>query len=149
MSEERLGLHNLPRPDGATKNPKRKGRGVGSGLGKTAGRGHKGQRSRAGGGVRPGFEGGQMPLIRRVPKRGFYNPFRVENQIVHTGDLNRVTGDEVSPITLADAGLVRSATERVKILAKGDPARAFAVKGCAASKSARALIEKAGGSVEG
>lgn len=148
MSEDRLGLHNLPRPDGATKNAKRKGRGPGSGLGKTAGRGHKGQRSRSGGGVRPGFEGGQMPLIRRVPKRGFHNPFRTTNQVVHTGELEKVTGDVVSPITLAEAGLVSSATERVKILAKGEPARALAVRGCAASKSARSLIEKAGGSVE-
>jgi len=149
MSEERLGLHNLPRPDGATKTPKRKGRGIGSGLGKTAGRGHKGQRARASGNVRPGFEGGQMPLIRRVPKRGFHNPFRVENQIVQTGDLEKVAGNEVSPITLAAVGLVDASDRRVKILAKGEVTRALTVKGCAASTPARALIEKAGGSVEG
>lgn len=149
MSDERLGLHNLPKPDGATKAPKRKGRGPGSGLGKTAGRGQKGQRSRSGGGVRPGFEGGQMPLIRRVPKRGFHNLFRVENQIVKTGDLATLKGDEVSPAALADAGLVRKAKEPVKLLKGGEPvARAFKVKGCAASKGAREEIEKAGGSVE-
>ena len=81
-----LGLHNLPAPKGATKTPKRKGRGRGTGLGKTSGRGHKGQRSRASGNVRPGFEGGQMPLIRRVPKRGFTNPFREANQVVNIRD---------------------------------------------------------------
>ncbi len=92
-----LGLHNLPAPKGATKAPKRKGRGRGTGLGKTSGRGHKGQRSRASGNVRPGFEGGQMPLIRRVPKRGFTNPFRVPNQVVNTRDLDSVAVDDVTP----------------------------------------------------
>ena len=149
MSEERLGLHNLPRPEGATRAAKRKGRGPGSGVGKTAGRGQKGQRARSGGGVRPGFEGGQMPLIRRVPKRGFHNPFRTTNQIVHTEDLARLPGNEVTPATLAEAGLVSKATDPVKILARGEPARAFTISGCKASKAARALVEKAGGSFEG
>ena len=81
--DQPLGLHNLPAPRGATSTPKRKGRGQGSGLGKTAGRGQNGQRSRAGGNVRPGFEGGQMPLIRRVPKRGFWNRSRTEYQVVN------------------------------------------------------------------
>ena len=95
--KEQLGLHNLAAPRGATKAPKRKGRGPGSGLGKTAGRGHKGQRSRAGGRVRPGFEGGQMPLIRRIPKRGFYNPAKVEYQVVNLKDLSKLSGEDVNP----------------------------------------------------
>ncbi len=95
--DQPLGLHNLHAPRGATKTPKRKGRGQGSGLGKTAGRGQNGQRSRSGGGVRPGFEGGQMPLIRRVPKRGFWNRSRVEYQVVNLRDLQKLKGDDVTP----------------------------------------------------
>jgi large subunit ribosomal protein L15 len=149
MSDERLGLHNLPKPKGATKEGKRKGRGVGSGLGKTAGRGQKGQRSRSGGGVRLGFEGGQMPLIRRVPKRGFNNIFRVENQIVKLGELSSVEGDAVTPDTLLAVGLIRKADQPIKLLVGGDPvARAFKVSGCKASKTAQEQIEKAGGSFE-
>ena len=149
MSEtESLGLHNLPAPKGANKAPKRKGRGQGSGLGKTAGRGHKGQRSRSGGGVRLGFEGGQMPLTRRVPKRGFTNPFRVPNQVVNLRDLDKVAGEEVTPATLMEAGLVGAANRPVKILAKGEAARAYVVKGCTTSRTATEKIEQAGGRVE-
>lgn len=148
MAEEQLGLHNLPRPKGATKAAKRKGRGPGSGLGKTAGRGQKGQRSRSGGGVRPGFEGGQMPLIRRVPKRGFHNRFRVENQVVKTGALEALPGDEVTRETLLAAGLVKRNGGPVKILVGGELARAVRVQGCAVSKGARAVITEAGGTVE-
>ena len=145
MSEtEKLGLHNLPAPKGASKEPKRKGRGPGSGLGKTAGRGHKGQRSRASGNVRPGFEGGQMPLIRRVPKRGFTNPFRVPNQAVNLQDLVKLT----APATLVEAGLVGSADRPIKILGTGEATRAYIVKGCTASNTARAKIEQAGGRIE-
>src|SRR3989338_8365537 len=90
-----LGLHNWPKPPGASSQTKRKGRGPGSGLGKTAGRGHKGQRARKSGNVRPGFEGGQMPLIRRLPKRGFTNPFRTPSQVVNVEDLEKLPGDEV------------------------------------------------------
>ena len=126
--KDQLGLHNLPAPEGAHKEPKRKGRGTGSGLGKTSGRGHKGQGSRTSGNVRPDFEGGQMPLIRRVPKRGFINPFRVPAQVVNVRDLDKVTA--------------------VKILAEGDAARAFVVQGCAVSKAAREKIERAGGRIE-
>ncbi len=146
--EERLGLHNLPAPNGATKAPKRKGRGPGSGLGKTAGRGHKGQRSRSGGGVRPGFEGGQMPLIRRVPKRGFYNPFGTTNQVVNLRDLEQVDGTDINPQALRDAGLIAKAKEPVKVLGVGDVGRPYTIRGCAISKTARTKIEQAGGRVE-
>jgi len=149
MSEEqKLGLHNLPATLGADKAPKRKGRGRGSGLGKTAGRGHKGQRSRASGNVRPGFEGGQMPLIRRVPKRGFTNPFRVPNQVVNLRDLEKLPGDEVTPAALIEAGLVGASDRPVKILATGEAARAYVIKGCTTSRSAREKIEQAGGRIE-
>ena len=145
---EPLKLHTLPAPAGAHKAPKRKGRGPGSGLGKTAGRGHKGQRARASGNVRPGFEGGQMPLIRRVPKRGFTNPFRVANQVVNVGDLDGVAGEEITPIALAAAGLVGKPGDPVKVLGRGEPTRAFVVTGCAVSRSAREKIEKMGGRIE-
>ena len=150
MSEtEKLGLHNLPAPKGASKAPKRKGRGPGSGLGKTAGRGHKGQRSRTSGNVRPGFEGGQMPLIRRVPKRGFTNPFRVAYQVVNLKDLDKLPSEEISPAVLVEAGLVGNANRPVKILGTGEATRAYVVQGCTASRTAREKIEQAGGRVEG
>ena len=143
-----LGLHNLPAPKGASREPKRKGRGPGSGLGKTAGRGHKGQRSRTSGNVRPGFEGGQMPLIRRVPKRGFTNPFRVANQVVNLRDLGKVPGDEITPAALAEAGLVDGTDRPIKILGTGEVERAYVIKGCAASRSAREKVQQAGGRIE-
>jgi large subunit ribosomal protein L15 len=143
-----LGLHNLSAPKGATTEPKRKGRGPGSGLGKTAGRGHKGQRARKSGNVRPGFEGGQMPLIRRVPKRGFTNPFRVAAQPVNLRDLEKLGGTEVTPAALAAAGLIHRPDRPVKVLGTGEATRAYAVSGCLASASARAKIEQAGGRVE-
>jgi len=145
---EGLGLHNLPAPEGAHKEPKRKGRGIGSGLGKTAGRGHKGQRSRASGNVRPGFEGGQMPLTRRVPKRGFTNPFRVAAQVVNLRDLADLADETVSPAVLMERGLVSRKNAPIKILAMGDATRAYVIQGCAVSKSARAKIEQAGGRIE-
>ena len=143
-----LGLHNLPRPEGATTVPKRKGRGPGSGLGKTAGRGHKGQRARKSGNVRPGFEGGQMPLIRRVPKRGFTNPFRVAHQVVNLKDLGQVKGSDITPATLLEAGLINRAADPVKVLGQGEVSQAYTVTGCAVSASAREKIEQAGGRVE-
>ncbi len=145
---EELGLHNLPAPEGAHKEPKRKGRGTGSGLGKTAGRGHKGQRSRASGNVRPGFEGGQMPLTRRVPKRGFTNPFRVAAQVVNLRDLADVADETITPAVLMERGLVSRANAPIKILATGDATRAYVIHGCAVSKSAREKIEQAGGRIE-
>jgi large subunit ribosomal protein L15 len=144
-----LGLHNLPKTRGASSQTKRKGRGPGSGLGKTAGRGHKGQRARKSGNVRPGFEGGQMPLIRRLPKRGFINPFRVRSQVLNVRDLSEFTGDEVNPNTLFEAGLVGRPDRPVKILGTGDASRAVVVRDCAVSASAKAKIEQAGGRVEG
>jgi large subunit ribosomal protein L15 len=146
--DKALGLHNLAAPRGATTTPKRKGRGPGSGLGKTAGRGHKGQRARKSGNVRPGFEGGQMPLVRRVPKRGFTNPFRVAAQPVNLRDLGKLTGTEVTPATLREAGLVSRTDRPVKVLGTGDASRAYAVTGCLISASAKAKIEQAGGKVE-
>jgi large subunit ribosomal protein L15 len=143
-----LGLHNLGAPRGATKTAKRKGRGPGSGLGKTAGRGHKGQRARKSGNVRPGFEGGQMPLVRRVPKRGFTNPFRVESQPVNLRDLTKLPGTDVTPAALAAAGLVSRADRPVKVLGTGDATRAYAVAGCLISATAKEKIEQAGGKVE-
>lgn len=143
-----LTLHSIARPKGATQTPKRKGRGPGSGLGKTAGRGQKGQRARKSGNVRPGFEGGQMPLIRRLPKRGFTNPFKVPAQVVNLRDLGDVKGDVVSPATLVEAGLVARADLPVKLLATGEIQRAVTVQGCACSESARKKIEQAGGKVE-
>jgi len=143
-----VGLHNLPKPRGTSSTPKRKGRGPGSGLGKTAGRGHKGQRARKSGNVRPGFEGGQMPLIRRLPKRGFINPFKVENQVVNLRDLVELKDEEITPVVLFGVGLVGRPDRPVKILATGDAARAYVVKGCLVSASARQKIEQAGGRVE-
>lgn len=149
MSEqESIGLHNLGKPVGATKTSKRKGRGTGTGLGKTAGRGQKGQRSRSGGGVRPGFEGGQMPIIRRVPKRGFHNIFRDVNQVVNLEDLAEVEGKEITPDSLKAAGLVARADGPVKILGDGEAPKGITVRGCAVSKSAREKITKAGGTIE-
>ena len=147
-ADQSLGLHNLPAPRGATTEPKRKGRGPGSGLGKTAGRGQKGQRSRAGGRVRPGFEGGQMPLIRRVPKRGFWNRSRVEYQVVNLRDLSKLEGNEVTPASLVASSLIAKPDRPVKVLGFGNVERAVVVRGCAASKTARKKIEAAGGRIE-
>ncbi|MDH4044820.1 MAG: 50S ribosomal protein L15 [Gemmatimonadota bacterium] len=146
--EKTLGLHNLAAPRGATKTAKRKGRGPGSGLGKTAGRGHKGQRARKSGNVRPGFEGGQMPIIRRLPKRGFTNPFRVESQPVNLRDLTKLPGTDVTPAALAAAGLVSGGHRPVKVLGTGEATRAYAVSGCLISATAKEKIEQAGGKVE-
>jgi large subunit ribosomal protein L15 len=145
---ERIGLDTLRPPAGSTHAPKRKGRGPGSGHGKTAGHGHKGQKARAGGHVRPGFEGGQMPLVRRVPKRGFTNPFKAEAQVVNLRALAKFAGREVSAASLHDAGLVASADRPVKLLADGEAPQGLVVKGVAVSASARAKIEAAGGRIE-
>lgn len=146
--QKTLGLSNLAAPRGATTTPKRKGRGPGSGLGKTAGRGHKGQRARKSGNVRPGFEGGQMPLIRRVPKRGFFNPAKETAQVVNVGGLDKLGGTDVTPSSLLEAGLINRLDRPVKILGTGDAKRAYAVSGCTVSASARTKIEGAGGKVE-
>ena len=147
---EQLALHHLRPPSGATRQRIRVGRGPGSGLGKTSGRGQKGHKARAGGSTRPGFEGGQMPLVRRIPKRGFTNPFKLAAQVVNVRYLSKLAaGVEVTPETLFGAGLVRRPDHPVKLLGMGDVQRAFVVKGVAISASAKAKIEQAGGTIEG
>ncbi len=139
-------LHDLSPAKGSRRSPKRVGRGPGSGNGKTAGRGHKGQKSRSGYSRRLGFEGGQMPLVRRVPKRGFTNIFRKEIAKVNVRDLEGFEG-EVTPELLLERGLVRGGLP-VKILGDGDVSSPLAVKAHQFSRSARAKIEAAGGSCE-
>ena len=143
-------LHDLHPAPGAKRPRKRVGRGPGSGKGKTAGRGHKGQKSRSGYSRRYGFEGGQMPLVRRIPKRGFTNIFRVEFQVVNLRDLERVfaDGDTVSPEEMIDKGLVRGGKRPVKVLADGELSKKLTVRAHKFSASARVGIEKAGGSCE-
>jgi large subunit ribosomal protein L15 len=141
-------LSNLKPAPGSTQSRKRVGRGPGSGLGKTSGKGHKGHKARTGGGTNPGFEGGQMPMYRRLPKRGFTNPFRVESQIVNLADLKKVSATDVSPETLYSAGLIGKPDAPVKLLGTGDADRAYSVRGVTFSASARTKIEAAGGKIE-
>ena len=147
--ERRLTLSSLSPAEGSTQARKRVGRGPGSGLGKTSGKGHKGHKARTGGSTNPGFEGGQMPMYRRLPKRGFTNPFRVEAQVVNLVDLKKVSAAEVSPETLYSAGLIGKPDSPVKLLGTGDADRAYTVRGVALSAPARAKIEAAGGKIEG
>jgi large subunit ribosomal protein L15 len=143
-----LTLSGLKPPRGSHRARIRKGRGPGSGIGKTAGRGGKGQTARSGGQTRPGFEGGQMPLIRRIPKRGFTNPFKQPAQVVNVRHLGRLAeGVEVTPETLFGAGLVRRPDRPIKLLGMGDVPRQLSVKGVAVSASARSKIEQAGGTI--
>ena len=139
-------LHNLPAPAGSRRKRKRVGRGPGSGKGKTAGRGEKGQNSRSGGGVPPWFEGGQMPLQRRIPKRGFKNRNRVEYQVVNVGDLGILDG-EATPASLRAAGLIRTLRRPVKILGTGEVTLSLNCSVHGVSAAARRKIEAAGGSV--
>jgi large subunit ribosomal protein L15 len=142
-------LHELRPAEGATKNRKRLGRGVGSGWGKTAGRGTKGHNSRSGGGVRPGFEGGQMPIHRRLPKRGFTNIFKNEIAIINVGDLARFdAGSVVNEATLVQSGLVKGRRDGIKLLGNGAIDIALTVQINAVSRSAKEKIEAAGGTVE-
>jgi len=142
-------LHELKPAKGSTKERKRKGRGVGSGLGKTAGRGSKGQLSRSGGNIRPGYEGGQMPLHRRLPKRGFTNIFKKQFAVVNLGDLARFeSGGTVDEAALVRSGLVKGRRDGIKLLGNGDIDKALTVKINAVSRSAKEKIEAAGGSVE-
>ena len=138
-----------PPRGGGVKEKKRVGRGQASGQGKTAGRGGKGQKARTGNMNFLGFEGGQMPIQRRIPKRGFTNPFRVENQAVNLAQLKKVSATEVSPETLYSAGLVGKPDAPIKLLGTGDADRAYTVRGVSLSASARAKIEAAGGKIEG
>jgi len=142
-------LFNLQPAAGSTKERKRVGRGQGSGHGKTAGRGTKGQWARTGGGVRPGFEGGQMPLYRRLPKRGFHNNFKTFYALVQIADLNLFPADSVVDLgLLQEAGLVRKVFAGVKILGTGELAKPLTVQAAAFSQAAREKIETAGGKAE-
>jgi large subunit ribosomal protein L15 len=141
-------LNSLSPAPGSKKDAKRVGRGIGSGLGKTAGRGHKGQKSRSGGKVSPGFEGGQMPLQKRLPKYGFTSRIARTTAQVRLGELNRVEGEVVDIAALKAANLVRGDVTRARVFLSGEVGRALTVKGLAVTKGARAAIEQAGGKVE-
>jgi len=142
-------LHELKPAEGSRQERKRKGRGIGSGNGKTAGKGHKGQNARSGGGVRPGFEGGQTPLFRRLPKRGFTNINRKEYAIVNLDMLNSFEeGVEITPELLIEYGIVKNEKAGIKILAKGNIEKKLTVKAHQFSAAAKAAIEAAGGTTE-
>ena len=149
-NNNKIGLHNLAPAPGSTKPRKRLGRGPGSGTGKTSGKGHKGIKARAGhhgpGGGKPQFEGGQMPLTRRLPKRGFTNPFKVEHQVVSLSDIGEMT--EVTRESLVEAGLIRKGKGPAKLLANGALTRAVTVRGIRVSAAVRDRIVAAGGRVE-
>ena len=142
-------LHELSPSEGSKKNAFRVGRGHASGNGKTAGRGHKGQNARSGGGVRPGFEGGQMPIYRRLPKRGFKNIFAKEYVSINVEELNKLEdGIEVTAQVLKEAGLISKICDGVVILGRGEPERKLTVKAKRFSKTAAEKIEAAGGKAE-
>ena len=152
-NNEKIGLHNLAPAPGSHRNRKRLGRGPGSGTGKTSGKGHKGIKARAGhhgpGGGKPQFAGGQMPMTRRLPKRGFTNIFRVESQVVSLEDLSKVPeGTEITPDSLVEAGVIRSRKGPAKLLANGELAHAVTVRGLKVSAGAREKIVAAGGRIE-
>ena len=142
-------LDELRPAPGSNKKRKRVGRGDGSGHGKTSGRGHKGQGARSGGNVQPGFEGGQMPLQRRLPKRGFHNPFRIEMAVVNVAQLDGLpAGSEATPETLALQGLINGKKKQVKILGEGSLSKALTVRAHGFSAKAKEKIEAAGGKAE-
>ena len=142
-------LHEMKYNEGARHSTKRLGRGQGSGQGKTAGKGHKGQNARSGGGVAIGFEGGQTPLYKRIPKRGFTNINRLEYAVINLSDLNKFEdGANVTPELLKETGLVKKQLDGIKVLGNGKLEKKVNVKCNKISKSAQAAIEKAGGKVE-
>lgn len=143
-------LHAMYASEGATKTRKRVGRGVGSGLGKTSGKGHKGQNARSGGGVRPGFEGGQLPLFRRLPKRGFSNAdFKTVYAVINLSDLNNFEdGAVITPELLKDMGILKNQLDGVKILGNGILEKKLTVQAHRFSKVAKEQIEKLGGKAE-
>ena len=141
-------LNSLSPAPGAKKNAKRLGRGIGSGTGKTAGRGHKGQKSRSGGKVRPGFEGGQMPLQKRLPKYGFTSRISRTTAQIRLSELNAVEGDVVDLAALKGADLVKDNVVRARVFLSGELNKAVTVKGLVVTKGAREAIEKSGGKVE-
>ena len=140
---------NTLKPAAGSKRPRRRvGRGIGSGLGKTAGRGHKGQKSRSGGFHKVGFEGGQMPLQRRLPKRGFVSPTEGDVAQVRLCDLSKITADSVDLLSLKQLGLIPARALTAKVFLKGELSKAVKLRGIRATKGARAAIEAAGGSIE-
>lgn len=142
-------LHELSPADGSVKDVKRKGRGHGSGNGKTAGKGHKGQKARSGGGIKPGFEGGQTKLARRIPKRGFNNIFATEYAILNVADLEKFTeGTVVDTELIVAAGIIKDTKCGIKVLGNGELTKSLTVKAAKFSASAKEKIEKAGGKVE-
>ncbi len=142
-------LDELKPAAGSNKKRKRVGRGDGSGHGKTSGRGHKGQGARSGGNVQPGFEGGQMPLQRRLPKRGFHNPFRIEMAVVNVAQLDALPdGSEANPETLTQQGLINGKKRQLKILGEGSLSKALTVRAHGFSAKAKEKIEAAGGKAE-
>ncbi len=143
-------IHELTPAPGSVKDAKRKGRGAGSGNGKTAGKGHKGQKARSGGGVRPGFEGGQMPLQRRIPKRGFNNIFATNYVAINVGVLNEKfnDGDVVDAAAIKASGIIKNTKDGIKILGEGNLTKKLTVKAAAYSESAKQKIEEAGGKAE-
>ncbi len=148
MSDENMRLNTLVSAPGHRHAPKRVGRGMGSGLGKTAGRGHKGQKARKSGNVRPGFEGGQMPLQQRLPKYGFTSRIARVTAQLRSSELNAVKADVVDLDTLKAANLISRNIERVRVFASGTVDRALSLKGIAVTRGARAAIEAAGGKIE-
>lgn len=142
-------LHELKPVDGARKARKRLGRGSGSGTGKTSGKGQKGQKARSGGGVRPGFEGGQLPLFQRIPKRGFKNVNRKEYAVINLDDLNKFEiGEVITPEVLLSRNVLKKTLDGVKILANGQLEKAITVKAHKFSKAAEQAITQAGGTIE-
>lgn len=141
-------LNRLSPAPGSRKDGKRVGRGIGSGLGKTAGRGHKGQKSRSGGKVSPGFEGGQMPLQKRLPKYGFTSRISRTTAQIRLGELNAVSGEVVDLAALKEADLINENITRARIFLSGELGKAVTVRGLAVTRGAREAIEKAGGKVE-
>ena len=142
-------LHELKPADGARKDKTRLGRGTGSGCGKTSGKGHKGQKARSGGGVRPGFEGGQMPIYRRLPKRGFKNIWRKEYAEVNVGTLENFEAEStVDAVALVEAGILKNVLDGVRILGDGELTKKLNVKAQGFTKSAIKKIEAAGGTIE-
>ncbi len=142
-------LHDLAPAPGSRKKPKRVGRGPGSGMGKTSTRGHKGLKARSGGSVRPGFEGGQMPIYRRLPKRGFTNIFKKQYAVLNIKDLDRFDdGAAIDMDALRQVGLVKGKVDGAKLLGNGDTQKKFALKDILVSKTAKEKIESVGGSIE-
>ena len=142
-----MDLNTIKPADGAKKNKRRLGRGIGSGLGKTAGRGHKGQKSRSGGFHKVGFEGGQMPMQRRLPKRGFVSLTKADTARVRVGELAGISVDEIDLLVLKQAGVIKASVTGARIYLAGEINKPIKLRGVAVTKGARAAIEAAGGSI--